>query len=68
MSSRRRTGGGRRGSAGVDELGVAGVEGDVAVEGEAAGVEDDTVLGEHRRAETGVGHVETGLESVMKSG
>jgi hypothetical protein len=45
---------------GARELRVAGVEAGVAVEGEAAGAEDDAVLCQHRRAEAGVGHV-TGL-------
>jgi hypothetical protein len=38
------------------ELVIARVEAGVAVEGEAAGAEDDAVLGQHRRAEAGVGH------------
>jgi hypothetical protein len=41
------------------ELVIARVEAGVAVEGEAAGAEDDAVLGQHRRAEAGVGHVGT---------
>ncbi len=41
---------------GARELVVARVEAGVAVEGEAAGAEDDAVLGQHRRAEAGVGH------------
>ncbi len=41
---------------GARELVVARVEAGVAVEGEAAGAEDDAVPGQHRRAEAGVGH------------
>jgi hypothetical protein len=38
------------------ELVIARVEAGVAVEGEAAGAEDDAVLGQHRRAEARVSH------------
>ncbi len=38
------------------ELVIASVKAGIAVEGEAAGAEDDAVLGQHRRAEARVGH------------